>query len=154
MPETRVTGIGSGFAEAGKQFWYGFRDGYGGLVTAPMARHKEMGWAGVPLGITQGILDMMFKPVAGTMSLISQPFKGFAVAAASRSWKDHPLARPRAELGSEVTTGDERRVLDAFDEALKTTKERRKRLESEAKNEMQEMKKEMEEAGQVGGDAT
>lgn len=108
----------------------------------------------MPLGITQGILDMMFKPVAGTMSLISQPFKGFAVAAASRSWKDHPLARPRAELGSEVTTGDERRVLDAFEEALKTTKERRKRLESEAKNEMQEMKKEMEEAGQVGGDAT
>lgn len=142
MPDTKVTGVGSGFAEAGKQFWYGFRDGLGGLVTTPMARHKEMGWAGVPLGVGQSILDLGFKPMAGTMSLISQPFKGFAVAASSRSWKDHPLARPRAELGREAK-GDERRVLEAFDEAVKTTKERRRRLESEAKRELQAMEEEM-----------
>lgn len=46
-------------------FYYGFQDGFSGLVQEPMRGAKEEGGVGVAKGIARGIAGLVLKPGAG-----------------------------------------------------------------------------------------
>ena len=162
-PKVKVTGVSSGFKEAGKGFYRGFKDGIGGLVTTPMKRDKERvsrrdaqfagcglpsiciqpGGVGMALGVGQAVLDLGFKPAAGMFGLFSRPVKGVVAAATKKSWGlKHPFAHPRAELGRvdyERSTPEERQVvLAAYKDAEQNMAQRNAAIKAEVAREIRE----------------
>jgi hypothetical protein len=59
-----VTGLRSGLSISGKNFGYGFKDGFGDLVTKTY-EGSENGIAGLGAGIVKGLANAVFKPAAG-----------------------------------------------------------------------------------------
>lgn len=74
----QVTGIGSGFAVAGKTFAWGFADGLSGLVTQPYKDVKKNGAAGLATGLGKGLTGLVTKTGAGMFGTLAYPATGIA----------------------------------------------------------------------------
>ena len=72
----KITGIGSGFKAAGKEFGYGFYDGITGLVTQPMRGAQKEGFAGLVKGAAMGVGGLILKPGAGIWGIPGYTSKG------------------------------------------------------------------------------
>jgi len=72
----KITGIQSGFAEAGKEFGYGFYDGITGLVTQPIAGARKEGFGGFIKGAAKGIGGLILKPGAGVWAIPGYTARG------------------------------------------------------------------------------
>ena len=120
----KVTGIGSGFAVAGKTFAWGFVDGLSGLVTEPYKDAKKYGAKGIATGLGKGTVGLITKSGAGMFGMLAYPTDGIAKSLRSvthtRSRKAVEAAR-RIEgdwILHRVSLGDGRRiesVVEAFD---------------------------------------
>lgn len=74
----KVTGIGSGFAVAGKTFAWGFVDGLSGLVTEPYKDAKKSGARGIATGLGKGAVGLVTKSGAGMFGMFAYPASGIA----------------------------------------------------------------------------
>ena len=74
----KVTGIGSGFAVAGKTFAWGFVDGLSGLVTEPYKDTKKSGAKGIATGLGKGAVGLVTKSGAGMFGVFAYPASGIA----------------------------------------------------------------------------
>jgi hypothetical protein len=120
----KVTGIGSGFAVAGKTFAWGFVDGLSGLVTEPYKDVKKSGAKGLATGLGKGAVGLVTKSGAGMFGMFAYPASGIAKSLRSvthtRSRKAVEAAR-RIEgdwmlHGASLVDGDRiESVLDSFD---------------------------------------
>jgi hypothetical protein len=120
----KVTGIGSGFAVAGKTFAWGFVDGLSGLVTEPYKEGKKSGAKGIATGLGKGTVGLFTKSGAGMFGMLAYPADGIAKSLRSvthtRSRKAVEAARRiegdwilhHASLGDGKQIED---VLEAFD---------------------------------------
>ena len=121
----KVTGIGSGFAVAGKTFAWGFVDGLSGLVTEPYKDAKKSGAKGIATGLGKGEVGLVTKSGAGMFGMFAYPASGIAKSLRSvthtRSRKAVEAARRiegdwilhRASLGDGKQQVES--VLEAFD---------------------------------------
>ncbi|KAF2401617.1 UDP-Glycosyltransferase/glycogen phosphorylase [Trichodelitschia bisporula] len=75
-PATRVTGMKSGLAAAGREFGLGVFDGITGLVTQPLKGAKEEGAAGFIKGMGRGMAGVVAKTSAGGFALPAYAMKG------------------------------------------------------------------------------
>ncbi|RBR07804.1 uncharacterized protein FIESC28_10497 [Fusarium coffeatum] len=76
-PVDKVTGVGSGFMVAGKEFGYGVFDGITGLVTQPLKGAEKEGMQGLIKGFGKGIGGIVAKPAAGFWSIPAYTMQGF-----------------------------------------------------------------------------
>jgi hypothetical protein len=67
----KVTGIGSGFAVAGKTLAWGFVDGLSGLVTEPYKDAKKSGAKGIATGLGKGTVGLFTKSGAGMFGILA-----------------------------------------------------------------------------------
>jgi hypothetical protein len=74
----KVTGIGSGFAVAGKTLAWGFVDGLSGLVTEPYKDAKKSGAKGIATGLGKGTVGLFTKSGAGMFGILAYPADGIA----------------------------------------------------------------------------
>lgn len=120
----KVTGVGSGFAVAGKTFAWGFIDGLSGLVTEPYNGAKKSGAKGIATGFGKGAVGLFTKSGAGMFGMLAYQASGIAKSLRSvthtRSRKAVEAAR-RIEgdwmlHGACLVDGDRIEfVLDSFD---------------------------------------
>ena len=93
----QVTGIGSGFAVAGKTFAWGFIDGVSGLAVHPYKDVKKSGARGLVTGLGKGVVGLAAHSGAGMFGMFAYPASGIARslrhATHSRSRKAVELAR-------------------------------------------------------------
>ncbi|CAG7558474.1 unnamed protein product [Fusarium equiseti] len=75
-PVDKVTGVGSGFMVAGKEFGYGVFDGITGLVTQPLKGAEKEGMQGLIKGFGKGIGGIVAKPAAGFWSIPAYTMQG------------------------------------------------------------------------------
>ncbi|KAL9115832.1 MAG: hypothetical protein Q9227_000200 [Pyrenula ochraceoflavens] len=75
-PSGKITGVQSGFKEAGKEFGYGLYDGITGLVTQPLHGAKKEGAAGLFKGAAKGIGGFLLKPSAAFWAIPGYTSKG------------------------------------------------------------------------------
>jgi hypothetical protein len=120
----KVTGIGSGFAVAGKTLAWGFVDGLSGLVTEPYKDAKKSGAKGIATGLGKGTVGLFTKSGAGMFGILAYPADGIAkslrsvthtrsrkaVEAARRIEGDWILHRVSLGGGKQMES-----VLEAFD---------------------------------------
>ncbi|KAJ7577401.1 hypothetical protein C8J56DRAFT_366855 [Mycena floridula] len=71
-----ITGIGSGLKEAGKDFMYGYYDGFKGLVAEPMRGAKEEGAVGAIKGSARGLFNVVYLPAASLVAMAAYPIDG------------------------------------------------------------------------------
>jgi hypothetical protein len=74
----KVTGVGSGFAVAGKTFAWGMIDGVSDLVVQPYKECKKNGAVGVATGLGKGLAGMATKTGAGMFGVFAYPAAGIA----------------------------------------------------------------------------
>ncbi|THX37818.1 UDP-Glycosyltransferase/glycogen phosphorylase [Aureobasidium pullulans] len=74
----KVTGVGSGFAVAGKTFAWGMIDGVSDLVVQPYKECKKNGAAGIATGLGKGMAGMVTKTGAGMFGVLAYPAAGIA----------------------------------------------------------------------------
>ncbi|TIA11655.1 UDP-Glycosyltransferase/glycogen phosphorylase [Aureobasidium pullulans] len=74
----KVTGVGSGFAVAGKTFAWGMIDGVSDLVVQPYKECKKNGAAGIATGLGKGVAGMVTKTGAGMFGVFAYPAAGIA----------------------------------------------------------------------------
>ncbi|QRW24293.1 glycosyltransferase family 1 protein [Rhizoctonia solani] len=72
----KVTGIGSGFAQGGKEFALGLYDGFSDFFMEPVRGFKRGGVLGAIGGVGIGALNLTTKPTAGFMHAVSMPIEG------------------------------------------------------------------------------
>ncbi|EJD52863.1 UDP-Glycosyltransferase/glycogen phosphorylase [Auricularia subglabra TFB-10046 SS5] len=72
----KVTGWKSGMVEGGKEFFWGFADGIGGLVLEPYRRTKKEGWKGFVKGVPASYVNLAVQPFAGIFGIMSKPVQG------------------------------------------------------------------------------
>ncbi|KKY14600.1 putative udptransferase [Phaeomoniella chlamydospora] len=72
----KVTGIASGFKEAGKELGFGFYDGFTGLVTQPINGAIQQGPLGFAKGLISGSMGVLIKPGAAASGLVGYSLKG------------------------------------------------------------------------------
>ncbi|CAE6526293.1 unnamed protein product [Rhizoctonia solani] len=72
----KVTGIGSGFAQGGKEFALGLYDGFSDFFMEPVRGFKRGGMLGAIGGVGIGALNLTTKPTAGFMNAVSMPIEG------------------------------------------------------------------------------
>ncbi|KAJ4261566.1 hypothetical protein NW762_006996 [Fusarium torreyae] len=75
-PVEKVTGVGSGFMVAGKEFGYGLFDGVTGLVTQPLKGAEKEGVQGLIKGFGKGIGGIVAKPAAGFWAIPAYTMQG------------------------------------------------------------------------------
>ncbi|KAH8752353.1 hypothetical protein F5882DRAFT_231667, partial [Hyaloscypha sp. PMI_1271] len=71
-----ITGAGSGFKAAGKEFGLGCWDGVSGLVMQPVKGAQETGVLGSMKGFGKGVAGLAFKPAAGALGLAGYSGRG------------------------------------------------------------------------------
>ncbi|KEQ93670.1 glycosyltransferase family 1 protein [Aureobasidium subglaciale EXF-2481] len=74
----KVTGVGSGFAVAGKTFAWGMIDGISGVVVQPYKEGKKSGASGVATGLGRGLAGLATKTGAGMFGMFAYPAAGIA----------------------------------------------------------------------------
>lgn len=74
----KVTGVGSGFAVAGKSLAWGFVDGVSGLVIQPYKDAKKYGAKGIATGLGKGAVGLVTKSGAGMFGAFAYPATGIA----------------------------------------------------------------------------
>ncbi|KAI4729882.1 UDP-Glycosyltransferase/glycogen phosphorylase [Aureobasidium sp. EXF-10728] len=74
----KVTGVGSGFAVAGKTFAYGLYDGIAGLGVQPYKDYKKSGGVGIATGLGKGLAGLVTKPGAAMVGVLAYPAAGIA----------------------------------------------------------------------------
>lgn len=94
-----VTGIGSGFAVAGKAFAWGFIDGLSGLVTEPYKDSKKSGAKGIATGLGKGAVGLMTKSGAGMFGMFAYPASGIAKSLRSAT---HTRSRKAVEAARRI----------------------------------------------------
>ncbi|PFH62255.1 hypothetical protein XA68_14386 [Ophiocordyceps unilateralis] len=72
----RITGIRSGLRASGREFVYGFYDGFTGLVTQPVYGAKTDGALGFFKGMGKGLGGLVLKPVSAILSPIGYSMHG------------------------------------------------------------------------------
>ncbi|KAG8763486.1 hypothetical protein FRC11_002889 [Ceratobasidium sp. 423] len=72
----KVTGIGSGFVQGGREFALGLYDGFSDFFMEPVRGFKRKGVLGAIGGVGIGALNLTTKPTAGFMHAVSMPIEG------------------------------------------------------------------------------
>ncbi|KAG8889576.1 hypothetical protein FRB99_003972, partial [Tulasnella sp. 403] len=132
----------SGLREGGKGFAFGIYDGITGLVTEPMKGAKEEGFVGAIKGSGRSFINASMRPAAGALALVAHPAKGLWKSAMSnftkkqditlretRRWEGHEATRKSPDLKMESQA-----ILQAFDRAKGTVKQRRDSVRDEVKS--------------------
>ena len=87
MPNTgRVTGIGSGFAVAGKTFAYGMLGGVSDFVVQPYKEVKKSGAKGLANGLGKGAVGLVSKSGAGMFGIFAYSAQGIAKSLRSATY--------------------------------------------------------------------
>ncbi|KAJ1305709.1 hypothetical protein OPQ81_010444 [Rhizoctonia solani] len=74
--QKKVTGLGSGFVQGGKEFALGLYDGFSDFFMEPVRGFKRGGVLGAIGGVGIGALNLTTKPTAGFMQAVSMPIEG------------------------------------------------------------------------------
>ncbi|EPQ50594.1 UDP-Glycosyltransferase/glycogen phosphorylase [Gloeophyllum trabeum ATCC 11539] len=135
----KVTNFKSGLKEGGKGLFYGYYDGITGLVREPLEGAKKEGVVGAIKGSARSFVNVTMRPAAGALGLVTHPLNG-AWKSLQGSWarkqdKQQETTRMAQGLAAVRSCSIEQRrhILGRFVEARKTTAERRKKYEAEAR---------------------
>ncbi|PHH80593.1 hypothetical protein CDD80_852 [Ophiocordyceps camponoti-rufipedis] len=110
----RITGIRSGLAVSGREFGFGFYDGFTGLVTQPWYGAKTDGGFGFFKGLGKGLGGLIVKPISAVLSPIGYTMHGLTRQAERRCSPRDTLRYKRIAEGArrlEALSADERVLL-------------------------------------------
>ncbi|KAH8760052.1 hypothetical protein BGZ57DRAFT_932116 [Hyaloscypha finlandica] len=119
-----ITGAGSGFKAAGKEFGLGCWDGVSGLVMQPVKGAQETGVLGSMKDFGKGVAGLAFKPAAGALGLAGYSGRGMYEQVQKVRGNKSKRAVREAQITQglqewEVTTEEEkRRILQKTKEDL------------------------------------
>ncbi|KAF4592105.1 glycosyltransferase family 28 domain-containing protein [Ophiocordyceps camponoti-floridani] len=112
--QARITGIRSGLAVSGREFGFGFYDGFTGLVTQPWHGAKTDGGFGFFKGVGKGLGGLVVKPISAVLSPIGYTMHGLTRQAERRCSPRDTLRYKRIAEGArrlEALSADERVLL-------------------------------------------
>ena len=125
MPDTgKVTGVGSGFAVAGKTFAFGMMSGLSDLVVQPYKEVKKSGAKGLANGLGKGAVGLVSKSGAGMFGIFAYSAQGIAksLRAATHSRSRKSIEAERAFEGQwlvlrhQMEQGEVDALVKRFDE--------------------------------------